>query len=1133
MRDGVFYWGYAMICPKCLFENREGVKFCEECGAKMELRCPGCGAKIPLGKKFCGECGYQLTLSLEPSPVDFSAPRSYTPKHLAEKILTHRSSIEGERKIVTVMFADVAEFTSMSERLDPEDVHRIMDGCCRILVDEIHRFEGTVGEFRGDGVMALFGAPIAHEDHSQRACHAALAIQQALVAYGEEIKQRYGIDFKMRIGLNSGTVVVGSIGDDLRMDYTAMGDTTNLAARMESNAQPGSTLVSQNIYRQTKEFFEFQPLGEIQIKGKEEPVEAYQLLRPTQVQTRIAASTAKGLTRFVGRDREIETLRETFAKVESGEGQVIGLVGEAGVGKSRLLLEFRSLLPQGEYAYLEGQCLHYGGSMPYLPILDVLRSFLGVKEGEPERVIRNRLKERILGMDENLRPIIPPLQELLSLPVGDEVYNKLEPKQKREKTFEALRDLLIRGTRDRPLVLAVEDLQWIDKTSEEFLTYMIGWLPRTRILLLLLYRPEYVHQWGSKSYYSLIGVGQLSTGTSAELVGAILEGGEVVSELKELILNRAAGNPLFMEELTQSLLQNGSIRKTGDRFVLTRDIASAQVPDTVQGIIAARMDRLEDSLKRIMQVAAVIGREFAFRILETITEMKENLKSGLVNLQGLEFIYEKSLFPDLEYIFRHALVQEVAYNSLLINRRKEIHEKIGRAIEQLYPARLEEFCEMLAYHYSKSVNLSKAYEYLKQAAGKAFRKDALFESLRLYKEAMKAILKLPPTEENRKEQIALVLTMSPPMSRIGYTEDYLPWLQKAEALAEELEDDRSRLSIRSLLGGYYILKGGNSKLGWEYLESCGENPELIQDNEFLVSNGYDLCSFSFILFDYQRVGRIAPTIIGLIENSQTQAEFYEKPFNPYSQILAFWGFATGFLGHLDKAERLLEKALSFVEEINHRATLGLVQCLYGILLAFKGDGLSTIRMIKKAIKDLEESQTMLFGGQAWTWLGYGHWLIGDYGTALEFAEKGLKIHTDLGLPFSLSVCHWFYGLAHYSLGNLEEAGVQAEQALKCSLANNEKQHQGTSWRLKGMVLAKADPGQFETAVEHIRRSNTILEELGMLPWSGCGYFSLGEVYAESGRKEEALENLKKAETLFRDMGMDYWLAKAQEALAKL
>ena len=395
-----------MKCSKCNFVNPEGMLFCGKCGTKVEQICQKCNSSNPPDFSFCGKCGQALGEAPRPSPApvsfDKAAPQSYTPKYLADKILTNRGAIEGERKLVTVMFADVAGFTAISEKLDPEEVHRIMDGCCRILVDEIHRFEGTVGEFQGDGVMALFGAPIAHEDHAQRACHAALAIQQALVPYGEEIKRSYGIDFWMRIGLNSGIVVVGSIGDDLRMDYTAMGDTTNLAARMETSAEPGSVLVSASTHRLAGEFFAFAPPETLQVKGKQEPVKAFRLLRPTEVDTRIGASVAKGLTRFVGRGREIETLREAFVKVQSGEGQVVALVGEAGVGKSRLLLEFRSLLPQDEYTYLEGQCLHYGGAMPYLPILDVLRSFLGVKEGEPEGVIRQRLKERVLGLDENL-----------------------------------------------------------------------------------------------------------------------------------------------------------------------------------------------------------------------------------------------------------------------------------------------------------------------------------------------------------------------------------------------------------------------------------------------------------------------------------------------------------------------------------------------------------------------------------------------------------------------------------------------------------------------------------------------------------------------------------------------------------
>ena len=356
-------------------------------------------------------------------------------------------------------------------------------------------------------------------------------------------------------------------------------------------------------------------------------------------------------------------------------------------------------------------------------------------------------------------------------------------------------------------------------------------------------------------------------------------------------------------------------------MVLMGDVSGTQVPETVQGIIAARIDRLEESLKRIMQVAAVIGREFAFHLLETISEIKANLKSGLVDLQGLEFIYEKNLFPDLEYIFRHALVQEVAYNSLLIQRRKEIHEKIGRAIEQLYPERLEEFCEMLAYHYSKSGNPAKAYAYLKKSAEKAVRNDAVVEAVRFYREAMEVLVQLPPTEENQREQIGLVLSMKIPWGRIGYSEDYLPLLQKAEALAEALGDDKKGVHLRSVLGSYFVIRGGDPQLGWKYLEGSLEDLEIIQDVDLLIPIGVELCTRWIFSGDYQRISQIAPTIIRLIEDSGTQAEFYGLGTNPYGDVLSIWGMTTGFCGDFDVGERLLEKALSFVLEIDHRPTL--------------------------------------------------------------------------------------------------------------------------------------------------------------------------------------------------------------------
>ena len=714
-----------------------------------------------------------------------------------------------------------------------------MDGAFKILMDEIHKYEGTINQFTGDGVMALFGAPVAHEDHAQRACYAALAIQNALQEYGDKIAKDTGVEFKMRVGLNSGPVIVGAIGDNLRMDYTAVGDTTNLGSRMESMAGPGSILISGNTHRLVRDFFEVKSLGKIEIKGKKEPQEAFELIKAGEVGTRIGASIAKGLTRFVGRKNSMATLLDAFDKVKSGSGQVVGLLGEAGVGKSRLLLEMRNTLPEGEHIYLEGRCLQYGGSMPYLPLLDILRTYLDTKEGDREFLIKKKMEEKILGLDEKLKSVIPPFQDLLSLNVDDEDFSKLEPKEKRERTFEAIRDMLVRGSQERPLILTVEDLHWIDKTSEEFLDYMIGWLPNTAILLILLYRPEYTHPWGSKSYYTKVGLDHLGTDSSSELVKAILEEGEAAPELTQLILNRAAGNPLFMEEFTHTLLENGSIERKDEKYVLSGKASDIQVPDTIQGIIAARLDRLEDNLKRTMQVASVIGRDFAFRILQTITGVREDLKSSLLNLQGLEFIYEKNLFPELEYIFKHALTQEVAYNSLLLKRRKEIHSKIGRAIEELYAEGLEEFYEMLAYHYSMSDSLEKACRYSRLSGEKAEGNYSHREACDFYKSTIDLLNELPETVENKKEKIEVLFLMRLSLVFLGYPEGTLDLLKEGERLSRELGDERSLARFYSAMGMYYSHKG-DPQLGMKYSENAFNEARKNRDIELMAPLAYGL-----------------------------------------------------------------------------------------------------------------------------------------------------------------------------------------------------------------------------------------------------------------------------------------------------
>ncbi len=1122
-----------MQCPKCQFENPEGSKFCLDCGQKFELRCPQCDKALPVSAKFCNECGNDLTKPIETAPIDYSEPQSYTPKHLTDKILTIRSSIEGERKLVTVLFADVANFTSISEKLDPEEVHQIMDGCFKVLMDEIHRYEGTINQFTGDGIMALFGAPISHEDHAQRACHVALAIQKAMNEYGQKIRIEFNVEFKLRIGLNSGPVVVGAIGDDLRMDYTAVGDTTNLAMRMESMSGAGNIQISENTYRQIKEYFYCEDLGSVPVKGKKEPQQTYKLIKSSEIQTRIEASVLKGLVRFVGRKNSMATIQSAWDKAVNGSGQILGVVGEAGVGKSRLLLEFRSSITNADFNYLEGHCLHYGGSMAYLPFLDILKTFFGVTEGQREHLINKNIKEKLTALNkEQLLASKPAFQDLLSLEVEEESWLNLEPKIKREQTFEALRNLLISLSEEKPLIIAVEDLHWMDNTSGEFLYYLIDSMAHSPVLLILLYRPEYTHQWGSKSYYSKIGLDQLTLESSVKLVSAILEGGEVASELRELILSRSAGNPLFMEEFTHTLLENGSIERENNQFVLSRKISDIQVPDTIQGIIAARMDRLEDNLKRTMQVASVIGRDFAFRILQTITGMPEELKSYLLNLQGLEFIYEKSLFPELEYLFKHALTQEVAYNSLLQKRRKEIHEKIGRAIEKLYPERLEEFYEMLAYHYCRSDNLKKACEYSRLSGDKAKGNYSHWEAYGYYKNALELLKKLPENRKNKKDKLEVIYLMCTPMAWLGFPEDSLTMVQEGERLSKDLGENRRLAELYNAMGIYYSFKG-KTQLGKKYSEDAFEEALKNQDIELMVPLSFNLYISYHTAGEYYKIVDTAPKVIELIEKAERETDFFSQGINPYSNSCSYCGHCMGELGYFEEGEQFLVKGLRNASKINELLTLAMVEMMYGFLFFNRGNWETASDHFQNSINHSEAAKVPFLSATALSALGYACSLLGDPMTGTKHAENALEIYRDSGIEMNLSLLHYYLGSIHLDLGDLVDSQRLIEEALRLSLKNNEKSTEGIIRILLGRILGKIEPTQIDKAGESILKGMEILHTLKIKPDYSQGSLILGELYLDAGEKEKALKYLKEAEESFQQMGMDYWLTRTQEILGRL
>jgi len=1113
-----------MKCPKCHFLNVDEAKFCNACGRKLEISCSKCGKPNPPGSRFCNECGRELVQRKETGFINYSNPQSYTPNFLADKILISRSSIEGERKLVTVLFADVANYTSMSEKLDPEEVHQIMDGCFKILMDEIHKFEGTINQFTGDGVMALFGAPVAHENHAQRACQAALAIQKVMDEYSRKIDNNYDVEFRLRLGLNSGLVVVGAIGDD----------TTNLAMRMESTAEPGSIQLSENTFRLIKAYFDCDDLGLARVKGKKEPQRIYELIKPSHVKTRIEASVSKGLVRFVGRKNSMGVVKNTWDKAINGAGQVLGIVGEAGVGKSRILLEFRKSLENKELNYFEGRCIHYGGSMAYLPILDVLKAIFGIEEGQHESLINKNINERLETLDKMLLlELLPVFQDLLSLRVEEASWMESEPQKKQKRTFEALRNLFIRLSQDKPLILAVEDLHWMDKTSEEFINYFIDSMPKNPILLILLYRPEYSHQWGSKSYYNKIGLNQLGMESSAKLVSTILEGGNVATELKELILNRSAGNPLFMEEFTHTLLENGSIGRENNQFVLTTKFKDIRVPDTIQGIIAARMDRLEDNLKRTMQVASVIGRDFAYRILQTITGMREDLKSHLLNLQGLEFIYEKSLFPDLEYIFKHALTQEVAYNSLLQKRRKEIHEKIGRAIEDLYPERQEEFYEMLAYHYSKSDNSLKAYQYLKLSGKKATRSHANWEAIRFYREAIDMLARMPSTDSIKSEELQVRVSFATPAMFLSYPGDSIDILKSSVELASEEEDVKSIAKLNGTLSHAYAIKG-ESNLAIEHAEKCFQGACKIQDLDLMAPIARDLTSAYMFAGELQKAVPIFSKVIPLIEKANKQSESFGRPASVYTFLCGLAGFITSFLGSFNEAENLCQKSFSNAIQNNNIFELAYSEFSYGLTMMQKGNGPSTVKHLQKCVDYLEKSQMSTLMDPALAILGLGYIFQGDLGNATKFVDRAIAAASQSGAATGNAILtKSISAMVYNEIGNMEKAYSCVTEAVQLLKEQVVGAWEGITYIVLGLVLAKMGSERYGEAVESIENASIILRKYGIRPWMAIGFLTLGEIYVHSRQIKKAKAALKKAKGMFKEMEIDYWLKRTKISLGKI
>jgi len=986
-----------MKCPKCQFENREGVRFCEQCGAKMESECPNCGATIPLGSKFCGECGHNLTLPSEQPPKDLSFDEKldkiqrYLPKGLTEKILSQRNKIEGERKQVTVMFCDMAGFTALVEKLVPEEGYSVMDKVYEILIHKVHDYEGTVNEMTGDGIMALFGAPIALEDAPQRSIRSAMAIHREMARFSDRIKEeRESIPpLKMRIGIHTGPVVVGTLGNDLRVEFKAVGDTVNLASRMEGLADPGTTYVSENTFRLTEGFFLFEALGEKQVKGKKKPASVYRAIATSTRRTRFDISAERGLTPFVGRERELELLLDGFERSKSGRGQAFSIVSEAGLGKSRLLYEFRKAVTGEDVMFLEGRCLSYSRGIAYHPVIDILKANFDIGETDRDSEIREKVIRglKILGVDETTT--LPYLLELLSVKESGIDTIHISPEAKKDRIMETVKRIALKGSEIRPLILAYEDLHWMDKSSEDVLKYVLESIPGASVLMIFTYRPEFVHTWGSKSFHSQITLNRLSNRESLIMISHLLGTENIDSDLEELILEKTEGVPFFIEEFIRSLNDMKIIEGEGGKYSLAKGIESLTIPSTIQDVIMAKVDSLPDGAKEVLQTGSVIEREFSYEIIKRLMAFPEQeLLSHLSILKDSELLYERGIFPQSVYVFKHALTREVAYNSLLLKARKKIHEKIVIVVEDLYPESLGEYYELFAYHSLQGEDWQRAYRYNREAGLKTFSLSAYEEAQKYFEAALEALHNLPRTRKWIEKEIDLGFNIRAALFPQARHEEWVKRMRDAELLAKQIDDDARLSNVFNYLSNFHWIRG-----------ECLKAIEVGQKGLDLARRAGDFsCQVATIFhlgFYFHTIGDFPKQIelhqeIRKIVTGEAVFQRHGMASVPSATARSCLALGMAELGDFKLIERIGQEAVEIAEQVRNAFTLVGVYVFLGMAYLRLGKVKLALQLLEKSHQTcLNSGVRSLFSYTAGS-LGYAYLLLNEPSRALIIVEEGVR-----------------------------------------------------------------------------------------------------------------------------------------------
>jgi class 3 adenylate cyclase len=1038
---------------------------------------------------------------------------------LAEQ--TSVEAIEGERKTVTALFADIKGSTEIMRALDPEEARAMIDPVLQLMMDAVHRYDGYVAQSTGDGIFAMFGAPVAHEDHPQRALHAALAIQDELRHYRERLKKQARPPVEARIGINTGEVVLRSVHTGGHTEYTPVGHAANLAARMQSAAPAGGIIISEETQRLVEGYFELRGLGPTEVKGIEEPLNIYEVIGAGPLHGHFELALRRGLTKFVGRERELHQMKQALELAMSGHGQLVAVVAEAGTGKSRLYHEFKTTLPRG-CKLLEAYSVSYGKASAWLPVLELLRGYLGIQDLDDAAARREKVRARIAELDPAISDAMPYLWGLVGIQETPDPLAQMDPQIRRQRTLDAIKRIVLRESLNQPTVVIFEDLHWIDSETQALLDLLADSIAGGSVLLLVNYRPEYRHEWSGRAHYLQLRLDPLGGENAAAMLEDLLGNGADLNSLKRLVTDRTSGNPFFIEEMVQSLFEQGVLARNGT-VRLARPLPQAHLPVSVQGVLAARIDRLEPRDRDLLHTLAVLGREFPLGLVQRVASVREGeLERGISRLKAGEFIHEQPAVNDVEYVFKHALTQEVAYNSVLIERRKVLHERTARALEALFVDSVDEHLADLSYHYSRSGNDSRAIDYLIRAAEQAEQRSAYSQAAVYFQQALTRLNEKPPGPERDRKEIAIhrglgdtAIVMS------GYAApEYEHHLTRRHELAQRLGDTTQifySLVWRSVLAAFRLELNKAQEIGWKLLEIADHEHDL---NMQLQAHG-SLANILWALGELVGSCEHAEKGLALIADKQilTAGEEHWRAacqFHACSCTIA--------LGFPDKGLRRTLEFLGWARERAHALPLSFALNSVATILAWRGEGSQALKYADAQLAVAAEhgfSNWHSFGrlvrGQALALSGKADEAIAEIKDALDSLAATGAVGPG-----------WAYAnlaLAYLTAGRPEEGLKIAVKGLQTADHSND----AYLYRLHGELLLMSDSAKAAEAERSFRAGIATASKQCAKYAELAATASLARLLRDTGRRDEARTMLAEIYNWFTE-GFDTADLKEAKAL---